>query len=204
VRVSQAWAGAGWGAQHVPRIGQEVIVEFLDGDLDRPIVTGRVYNNVTKPPYDPRDHASQSGFKSQTVGGSADQYNELRFEDRKGEEEILMRAQRDLITRVRHDSQGTIGHDHKHTVKNNLNLKVSEGEYTTEVEKGRMYVHVPEAEFHVVSKLITEDAEDSIELMVHGCRLFIDKTKIELTASGNTITLGPDGITIKGTMVRIN
>ncbi len=87
IRVAQLWAGAKWGAIHIPRIGQEVIVDFLEGDPDQPIITGRVYNNDNMPPYDLPDNATQSGIKSRSSkGGSPTNINELRFEDKKGEE----------------------------------------------------------------------------------------------------------------------
>ncbi len=95
VRVAQIWAGTKWGGMHLPRIGQEVIVDFLEGDPDRPIITGRVYNADNMPPYTLPDNQTQSGIKSRsTKGGSPDNFNELRFEDKKGEEHISMQAER--------------------------------------------------------------------------------------------------------------
>jgi type VI secretion system secreted protein VgrG len=94
VRVSQTWAGAGWGFIQIPRIGQEVIVEFLEGDPDRPIITGRVYNASCMPPYDLPSDATQSGIKSNSSKGGGG-WNELRFEDKKGEEEVYIQAEKD-------------------------------------------------------------------------------------------------------------
>ncbi|MBW2740154.1 MAG: type VI secretion system tip protein VgrG [Deltaproteobacteria bacterium] len=89
IRVSQVWAGAGWGAMHIPRIGQEVIVDFLEGDPDRPIITGRVYHGTNTPPYSLPDEKTKSTIKSDSsLGGGGS--NEIRFEDKKGEEEIYL------------------------------------------------------------------------------------------------------------------
>jgi type VI secretion system secreted protein VgrG len=102
VRVSQIWAGANWGAIHIPRIGQEVVVDFLEGDPDRPLITGRVYNKDNMPPYPGKP--TQSGIKSRsTLEGTEENFNELRFEDDKGKEHIYMQAERDLHTKVKND-----------------------------------------------------------------------------------------------------
>ncbi len=104
VRVSQAWAGAKWGSIHIPRIGQEVIVSFMEGDPDQPIITGRVYNADFMPPYDLPSNKTQSGIKSRSSKeGSPANFNELRFEDKKGEEEITLHAEKDLSTVVEND-----------------------------------------------------------------------------------------------------
>jgi type VI secretion system secreted protein VgrG len=108
VRVSQLWAGAKWGAIHLPRMGQEVIVSFMEGDPDRPIITGRVYNAASMPPYDLPDNKTQSGVKTRSsMEGNTDTYNELRFEDLKGEEEIFLQAEKDLTTFVENNEKRT-------------------------------------------------------------------------------------------------
>lgn len=113
VRVSQVWAGEGWGAIHIPRIGHEVIVEFIDGDPDRPIVTGRVYNGDRPVPYDLPANATQSGIKSRSsMNGVAKNFNEIRMEDKKGEEELYFHAEKDQTTMVENDRAEVIGHDH--------------------------------------------------------------------------------------------
>jgi type VI secretion system secreted protein VgrG len=102
IRVSQLWAGAGFGGIHVPRIGDEVIVEFLEGDPDRPIITGRVYNGLNKTPYELPLNQTQSGIRSHsTQGGRQDARNELRFEDAIGKEELYLRAERDKNVEVK-------------------------------------------------------------------------------------------------------
>jgi type VI secretion system secreted protein VgrG len=110
VRVSQIWAGANWGAIHIPRVGQEVVVEFLEGDPDRPLVTGRVYNANTMPPYTLPVNKTQSGIKSRsTKGGSATNFNELRFEDKKGEEQVYVQAEKNMDSLVKADETLTVG-----------------------------------------------------------------------------------------------
>jgi type VI secretion system secreted protein VgrG len=112
IRVAQVWAGQNWGGIWIPRVGHEVIVDFLEGDPDRPIVTGRVYNADNMPPYDLPDNATQSGVKSRsTKNGAPDNFNELRFEDKKGEEEVFVHAERDLTISVKRDSNTSYGNN---------------------------------------------------------------------------------------------
>ncbi|HSE57855.1 MAG TPA: type VI secretion system tip protein VgrG, partial [Nitrospiraceae bacterium] len=120
VRVSQNWAGKQWGAMFLPRIGQEVIVEFLEGDPDQPIITGRVYNAELMPPYDLPANQTQSGLKSRSSkGATPDNYNEIRFEDKKGSEEIHLHAEKDWTIFVEHDKTQTVDHDETLSVTNN-------------------------------------------------------------------------------------
>lgn len=117
IRVAQVWAGKGWGAIHTPRIGQEVIVEFLEGDPDRPIITGRVYNADNMPPYDLPANQTQSGIKSRsTKRGAGENYNEIRFEDKKGEEELLIHAEKNQTIEVENDENHTVGNNRTKTV----------------------------------------------------------------------------------------
>lgn len=110
IRVAQAWAGHNWGAIFTPRVGHEVIVEFLDGDPDRPIITGRVYNGVAKPPYALPAEKTTSTIKSNSSKGG-EGFNEIRFEDKKDEERIFMHAQKDLAVRVLNDRHEWFGRD---------------------------------------------------------------------------------------------
>lgn len=110
VRVSQPWAGKGWGGVWHPRIGQEVIVDFLEGDPDRPLITGRVYNAEVMPPYTLPDNGTRSTFMSRSSkNGGTPNYNELRFEDKAGSEQIFMNAEHDMDWRVEHDSREYVG-----------------------------------------------------------------------------------------------
>jgi type VI secretion system secreted protein VgrG len=140
VRVAQVWAGANWGAMHIPRIGQEVLVSFLEGDPDRPIITGRVYNGDSMPPYDLPANATQSGIKSRSSkGGAGANFNEIRFEDKMGEEVLTFHAEKDLKTVVEHDQAISVGndetvditHDRKSTIGNNETCSVGKDESTS-------------------------------------------------------------------------
>ena len=139
VRVSQAWAGKQWGTQFLPRIGHEVIVEFLEGDPDRPIITGSVYNGDNKPPYELPANQTQSGIKTRsTKSGTRDNFNEIRFEDKKGSEQLYMHAEKNMDTRVENcqtlnvdvDRKVTVGSDESHHVKNNRDKTVDVDETT--------------------------------------------------------------------------
>jgi type VI secretion system secreted protein VgrG len=125
VRVAQAWAGKAWGGIFIPRIGQEVIVEFLEGDPDRPIITGSVYNGDNPPPYALPANQTQSGVKSRsTKGGSEENFNEIRFEDKKDEELIYVQAEKDYEKLVKNDRSRTIGNDESLDVGNNQTEKI--------------------------------------------------------------------------------
>ncbi|MGB5486109.1 MAG: type VI secretion system tip protein VgrG, partial [Lysobacterales bacterium] len=109
IRVSQLWAGAKWGGMHIPRIGQEVIVSFMEGDPDKPVITGRVYNADCMPPYDLPANKTQSGIKSRSSkDGTSGNFNEFRFEDKKGSESITLHAEKDLNTTVENDESRNV------------------------------------------------------------------------------------------------
>jgi type VI secretion system secreted protein VgrG len=138
MRVSQAWAGPGWGALYLPRIGQEVVVEFLDGDPDQPIVVGSVYNGVNPPPISLPSDKTQSTLRSSSSPGG-DGSNELRFEDAKGSEEVYLHAQKDLSIVVENDKTQKIGgnetlsvlRDRTRTVGGNQSLRVTGDDTST-------------------------------------------------------------------------
>ncbi len=117
IHTSQPWGGSGFGGTNLPRIGQEVLVDFIGGDPDRPVIVGRVYTNLQKTPYKLPDNKTQSGMQSRSSpGGGGDNYNELMFEDRKGKELVRMQAEKDLTKLVKHDEAVTIGHDREKQV----------------------------------------------------------------------------------------
>ncbi len=118
IRVSQRWAGAGWGSVFIPRVGMEVLVEFIDGDPDRPMVTGCVYNGTHTPPYPLPDQKTKSTTKSDSSPGGGG-FNEIRFEDAKAAEEIYIHAQLDMNTVVLQNTTRTVGVDDTDTVGNN-------------------------------------------------------------------------------------
>ena len=112
IHVSQPWGGSGFGGSNLPRVGQEVIVDFLGGDPDRPVITGRLYTALQTTPYKLPDNKTQSGWKSRSSpGGGGDNYNEIMFEDRKGRELVRMQAEKDLDKLVKNDEKVHIGHD---------------------------------------------------------------------------------------------
>jgi type VI secretion system secreted protein VgrG len=125
VRVGQLWAGKSWGGIYIPRIGQEVIVSFIEGDPDRPIVIGSVYNGTNKPPYTLPDNKTQSGIKSRSsLQGTADNFNELRFEDKKGSELVFLHAEKDQTIEVENDESHSVGHDRKKSVTNDESTSI--------------------------------------------------------------------------------
>jgi type VI secretion system secreted protein VgrG len=117
VRVSQNWAGKRWGILFTPRIGQEVIVDFLEGDPDRPIITGRVYNGENTPPYDLPSMATISAIKTNSSKGGQG-FNEVRFQDKKGEEQLFIHAEKNMDIRVKNDRFENICHDRHLVVEN--------------------------------------------------------------------------------------
>ena len=126
IRVSQPWAGSNWGAMWIPRIGQEVLVSFLEGDPDRPVITGRVYNADQMPPYELNKYQTRSTFMSRSSkGGGSSNYNELRFEDLKGQEQIFVNAEKDMDLRVENDSREYIGANRHLVVAANQQEKVN-------------------------------------------------------------------------------
>jgi type VI secretion system secreted protein VgrG len=192
VRVAQSWTGSGWGALFIPRVGQEVVVEFLDGNPDRPLITGCVYNNRNKPPYELPAKASQSGWKTRSLKhGDANEYNELRFDDDKGHEEIVIQAQRDMKTTVKNDASKSVGHDETHTVGNKLAVTVDKDVYTIDVKEKLMKVCVHNDTHSTRAEGIYGDAAKEIKLQ-------IENSPVSLTMNANSITLkvGPTSISL--------
>ncbi|MGE8405577.1 MAG: type VI secretion system Vgr family protein [Pseudomonas sp.] len=122
IRVSQSIAGALWGHMAIPRIGQEVLVGYLDGDADQPVITGRVYTALQPPPYELPRHKTRMTIKSQSHKGSG--FNELRFEDESGLEEVFIHAQKDQNNVVRNDETTLVGHDRSEQVENDETLTI--------------------------------------------------------------------------------
>jgi type VI secretion system secreted protein VgrG len=123
IRVAQLWAGKKWGAMFIPRKDQEVIVEFLEGDPDRPIITGRVYNGECMPPYPLPESKTISTIKSNTSKGG-EGFNELRFEDKQGSEQIYIHAQKDMEIEVKNDRKVKIGNDHHEIIVNDSHTEI--------------------------------------------------------------------------------
>lgn len=152
VRVAQGWAGKHWGAQFLPRLGQEVIVSFLDGDPDRPLVTGTVYNAEQMPPFPLPQNQTQSGIRSRsTKGGGVTDGNEIRFEDKNGQEELFVQAQKDMNVMVKHDRSTTVSNDETVTVTHNRTVTIEEGQEMLEVSQGDRTITVKKGkEIHSV------------------------------------------------------
>jgi type VI secretion system secreted protein VgrG len=166
VRVAQVWAGKTWGGQVIPRIGQEVIVEFLEGDPDRPLVTGAVYNGDNKFPFEMPVNKTQSGLKSDSSKGHGG-YNELMFEDKKDSENIRMHAQKDYNVTILNTETVTIGEKFKSpTGSPSHKTTITNGDQVLEVVKGA----------------ILTSAKVKIELKVGPSKITIDPTGITLEA----------------------
>lgn len=209
VRVAQAWAGDQWGALQLPRMGQEVIVSFLEGDPDQPIVTGRVYNGAHKPPYALPDNRTQSGIRSRsTPGGASDNFNEIRFEDRKGEEQVYIHAEKDLETVVEHDQRSSIGNDRRLDVSGNETVDIGKNRTGSIGEHDRLSVgrtYLLEAGEQITlrtgaSELIMKQ-DGTITLK--GVKLTIDGQQSITEKAGQKIEAKALQISIKGTQTEV-
>ncbi|WP_432730726.1 type VI secretion system Vgr family protein [Variovorax sp. W6] len=188
IRVSQMWAGEGWGALFLPRIGQEVVVSYVDGDPDRPLVSGSVYNGTHATPVALPGSSSQSTIRSRsTKAGEAG--NEMRFEDKKDSEEFYMHAQKDMRTEVENDLTTTVmAGNELHTVtKGNRTVKVDTGNETHSV-KGTRALEVTGNETHDNKANFTQTVTGNYELKVTG-NLVIDVTGTLLIKSAQTLDL---------------
>jgi type VI secretion system secreted protein VgrG len=171
VRVSQNWAGKNWGAMFIPRMGQEVIVEFLEGDPDQPIITGRVYNAEQTVPYPLPAEQTKSTIKSNSSKGGGGS-NEFRFEDKKGSEEIFLHGQKDWNILIENDKGQTIGHDETLHVKNDRTKLIDHDENSEIINNRNKKVDVDQSETIGRNKSIkvggghTEQIEGSMMITV--------------------------------------
>jgi type VI secretion system secreted protein VgrG len=159
VRVATHWAGKKWGMIHIPRIGHEVVVGFEEGDPDLPIIIGSVYNNDHEPPYTLPKNKTQSGIKSRsTLKGTEANYNEIRFEDLKGQEHLNIHAERDMATTVEVNQNNTIGNNHVEVIgtnpdadpkKDGTSTTTVHGDTKLTVTKGDHVVTVSEGSAHL-------------------------------------------------------
>ena len=141
IRCAQFWAGANWGAQFIPRIGHEVIVEFLEGDPDRPLITGSVYNADNMPPYSLPDNKTQSGIKSRSSKeGGESNFNEIRMEDKKGSEELFIQAEKDRTVNVKNNNVEKIGASETITIAANQTETIDKDRTTTVNENDKLTV----------------------------------------------------------------
>lgn len=203
VRVAQGWAGQAWGSLFLPRIGQEVIISFLEGDPDRPIITGCVYNAEKTVPYALPGEQTKSTIKSNSSKGGGGS-NEIRFEDKKGSEEIYVHAQKDMTIKVENDRKKDVLHDEINTIKNdrtttiqegNEKLVVSKGDRTLQVAtgketyevKGERNLTVTGNETHTNKADYTQKVTGNFELKVTG-NLVIDVTGTVTIKSSQSLT----------------
>jgi len=188
IRVASTWAGKNWGAIHIPRVGQEVVVAFEEGDPNQPIIIGSVYNAANMPPYTLPDNMTQSGLKSQsTPGGSG--YNEFRFEDKKDKEQVVFHAQKDLLSTIENDETRTVKHDRSTTVTGNESKTIQQGNQTITLNQGNQS-----------TKLAMGNQSTSISL---GKSETEAMQSIELKVGQSSIKLDQSGVTIQGLTVKI-
>jgi type VI secretion system secreted protein VgrG len=211
LRVSQSSAGSNLGHMVIPRIGEEVLVDFLDGDPDRPIITGRVYNATNMPPYVLPDNKTKSTWKSQTVGDSGDYngaedppsgkgFNEIRFEDKGPSEEFFIHAQRifnswirlDETRKTGRDTTVRVGRDRKVAIRNNETVTIEDGSRSTTIKQNdTLELQSGNYSMKIDSGTATIEAAQSITLKVAGNKIVIDTQGIHI--SGMLIELKADG-----------
>ncbi|QCV24258.1 type VI secretion system Vgr family protein [Salmonella enterica] len=226
IRVVQAWAGPGFGNLAIPRVGQEVIVDFLNGDPDQPIIMGRTYHADNPPPGGLPGTKTQMTIRSKTYKGSG--YNELMFEDKTGQELLSMHAQKDMNTEVLNDRTTIVNHDHTETVKNDQTVTIKEGNRLLDVQKGNKITIVQKGKLseNVFLDRTTLAGSVHVEAVTNGSDgdgvqtydaakkiiLSVEESKITLTPEGiqlqvgdsTVIALSKDGITVLGGSVFIN
>jgi type VI secretion system secreted protein VgrG len=200
VRVQQGWAGKGWGTMFVPRIGMEVVVSFLEGDPDQPLVTGCVYNGDSMPPYPLPDEQTKATIKSNSSKGGGG-FNELRFEDKKGSEEIFVQAEKDCKRLVKHDDTLDVGNNQTVTIKGDQKVTVSKTivvEATTSIELkvGSSSIKIEPAKITLKSTEIAIEAEAAAEVKA-GATMTVK--------AGAPMSIKSDAIvTVEGALVKIN
>lgn len=205
----QTWAGNKWGTMFIPRIGMEVIVDFLEGDPDQPIITGCVYNPDTMPPYTLPDEKTKSTIKSNSSKGGGG-FNEFRFEDKKGSEQIFIHAEKDQDIRVKNDCKEIINHDRHLIIENDQYEKVKKDKHMqvggdhNEKVGGTMSLNVGSNLQEKVSQNYALDSGMEVHIKA-GMKAVIEAgVQLTLKVGGNFVDISPAGVTIQGTMVLIN
>jgi type VI secretion system secreted protein VgrG len=224
IRVSQPWAGSGWGAMFIPRVGQEVIVNFLEGDPDRPIITGRVYHGTNLPPYELPAEKTKSTLKSKS-SKDGQGCNEIRFEDKKGEEELFLQAEKDMNIHVKNDQKNAVGRDCHLVIERDLLEKVERdyhlkvvGNLHREIDKDEHLKITGKSAREVIGSVSLKVGGDVIESFqashventANGYKLkAIDalieaSSNVTLKCGGSSLVLTPGGIYIEGAIVNVN
>ena len=189
LRVAHAWAGAGWGTQMIPRIGMEVVVTFLGGDLDRPLVTGCVVNATHPPPFALPGHVTRSGLRSKTFGGTG--YNEIAIDDAPGREEIYVRAERDFVQDTEHNYTSRVRGSRNETVDGGAVERVL-GSQSIHVEGGRSIDVDGEDEHHVTRAVRrTFDLDESTSVAGSSSTRIEGRQKIDVLG-GRSVTVGTE------------
>jgi type VI secretion system secreted protein VgrG len=188
IRVSQLWAGAGWGAMWIPRIGHEVIVDFIEGDPDRPIIVGRVYHGANVPPYSLPGEKTKSTIKSDSSKGGGGS-NELRFEDKKGSEEIYLHGQKDWNIKIEHDKGQIIGHDETLDVGHDRTKHVAHDQSETVDHDKKIQVGNDHTE-NIDGNMTVHVGKDHTESIDGKESLTIGKTRDVTVASDQTTSIG--------------
>ena len=200
VRVSQLWAGNGWGAMFIPRIGHEVLVDFIEGDPDRPVVVGRLYTGNNKPPYPLPAEKTKSTIKSESsLGGGG--FNEFRYEDRKGHEEIFLHAQKDwntftincLTETVGNNRTSSIGNSETLSVGNNRTVTVKNNDHTTVGVEHKLTIAPPPPVVIQFPAIPFLPPPPPMVIAIPPTTLTMSEQFIELSTGYATITIkGPD------------
>lgn len=217
IRVAQTWAGAGWGGLFIPRVGMEVVVSFLEGNPDRPLVVGCVYNGDNPPPYAlPADKTKSTLKSNSSLGGGG--FNELRFEDLAGSEQIFLHAQKDLDEVVLHDHTLQIGNnetiavgvDQTLLVGNNQSETIGVARATSVGVDDSLTVGAMQTVAVGVDRSVTVGGSDSltagamVSVSAGGVITLTAGVEIVLQAGPSMITLGPTGITLLGPLITLN
>ncbi|MCE8030549.1 type VI secretion system tip protein VgrG [Halomonas daqingensis] len=208
VRVSQGWAGGGYGSMAIPRIGHEVVVSFLEGDPDQPLITGRTYHAVNTPPYALPEHKTRTVIRTQSHKGEG--FNELRFEDQAGEEQIWLHAQKDLELLTNNDRTEEIGNDSFLTVHHDRIGEIHADDHLT--VHGSRHTQI-DGDDHLIVDASRHEKYGRAQLVeagqeIHhkaGMKVVIEAgAEITLKAGGSFVKLDPSGVTIVGSQVKIN
>ncbi|HCB2900416.1 TPA: type VI secretion system tip protein VgrG [Proteus mirabilis] len=196
VRVAMGWSGNGYGFSAVPRIGTQVLVSYLNGDIDRPMITGCTYDGRNAPPIKFPENKTQTTFRSQTHKGEG--FNELRFEDAGGKQEVFLHAQKDMNTRVLHDRTTHVLHDHVEVIENNQQMQVK-GARTETIDKDNSET-VGQHKKITVGKTLSINVGEVIELrcgasvlrMDNGGHVTINGQEFKFEATGPVKITGKD------------
>ena len=209
LRVASSWAGDRYGGIAIPRVGMEVLVSFLEGDPDQPLVTGCLYHAEHVVPYDLPANKTRSVFKTLSSPGGGG-YNELRIEDRKGQEQIYLHAQKDWDENVENDQKIRIGHERHDTVEANSYTELQAEEHRTTYAdrkvEARSNDHLTVASTQHIKLGTAQFTEAGNEIHYHAGSKVVIEAGMELTAKGggSWLKLDPGGVTLSGATIKIN